>query len=94
MIKTDKLIHEPTRMKIMSLLSANEKADFNFLKNTLNLTDGNLSTHLRKLEKANYVHIEKTFVDNKHKTYLMITSFGKKRLKDYIRFLEKLIKEI
>ena len=57
----DRTIHEPARLRILTLLSGVDEADFNFLLNTVGLTKGNLSSHMDKLEKAGYVTIVKTF---------------------------------
>ena len=90
----DKLIHERVRLGIMSALVATETLTFQELKRLLNLTDGNLSVHLRILEKHKYILVEKTFVARKPQTSYKFTAEGKEAFKNYIAKLEKLVKEI
>ena len=61
-VKLDKTIHQKARLGVMSILMASEEADFNYLKDRLKLTDGNLSSHLSLLEKEKYIRIKKKFV--------------------------------
>jgi len=68
----DPLLHQRVRSKLVSLLIANEELPFKALKEYLEVTDGNLSTHLSKLEKAEYVRIEKTFEGKRPKTVVHI----------------------
>ena len=73
----DKLIHEPARLNIMAYLYVVESADFLFLMNQTGLTKGNLSSHLSKLEEADYVEIEKKFVSKIPRTILRLTPLGR-----------------
>ena len=73
----DRLIHEPSRLKIMAQLYVVKSADYTFLMKQLGFTWGNLSSHLTKLENAGYVHVEKEFVDKKPRTTLMLTEAGR-----------------
>jgi DNA-binding MarR family transcriptional regulator len=73
----DRLIHEPARYHIMALLYVVESADFLFLRNQTGMTDGNLSSHLSKLEKAGYVQVKKEFVGKKPHTMLELTPEGR-----------------
>jgi DNA-binding transcriptional ArsR family regulator len=75
----DRLVHEPSRLAILTALSACEKADFLFLLNITGLTKGNLSSHLSKLEQAGLVKIEKKFEGKQPITYAMLTLEGKRR---------------
>lgn len=77
----------------MSLLIANDELPFKALKELLEVTDGNLSTHLSKLEKDHYVLIEKTFEGKRPKTVVKITPKGKKAFADYIETLKQFIEE-
>ena len=77
----------------MSILIANESADFNTLKRILNLTDGNLATHIATLEKRKYVKIEKEFIAKKTLTTYSVTEAGRKAFSGHIDALEKLIKQ-
>ena len=76
----------------MSILVVNEDADFNRLKELLNLTDGNLASHLKALEQAEYILVEKSFVGRKPNTRYRATKLGKMEFKKHIEALEKLIK--
>jgi DNA-binding MarR family transcriptional regulator len=89
----DPLLHQNIRSKLMSLLISNEELPFKALKEYLEVTDGNLSSHLTKLEKEGYVRIEKTFEGKRPKTIVHITDVGKKAFKKYIDTLKKFIEE-
>jgi len=88
----DKLIHERLRLGIVSALAVNWTMTFNELKESLGTTDGNLSTHARKLEVAGYVECVKSFVDRIPRTEYSLTAVGRERLQDYLSHLEALIK--
>jgi len=75
----------------MSLLISVEEVDFNFIKESTGATDGNLSTHLQKLNKAGYIEIKKYFVDNKPKTICKISDNGRKAFGKYVKVLENVI---
>ena len=75
----DRLIHEPGRLAILTVLSSVTDADFVFLQRATGLTKGNLSSHLSKLEDAGLVAIEKRFVRKKPNTKLAVTAEGKRR---------------
>nr|WP_290427004.1 transcriptional regulator [Algoriphagus limi] len=79
-------------MRIMSILMANEQYDFNSFKEILEVTDGNLASHLRNLENQGYIQIEKTFVGRKPQTNYQATKDGKKAFEAHLEFLENLIK--
>ncbi len=79
----DRLIHEPARLLIMTILSSVASADFLFLQRETGLTKGNLSAHLSKLEEAGYVKIEKTFKGKLPLTICKLTATGKKALTRY-----------
>jgi DNA-binding transcriptional ArsR family regulator len=81
----DRLIHEPARLLIVTILSALESADFLFLQHQTGLTKGNLSAHLSKLEQAGYVKIEKTFKGKLPLTICQLTESGSKGLAAYRR---------
>lgn len=89
--KIDDVIHAKARLGIMSLLMTYGESDFPFLKKKLGLSDGNLGSHLRKLEESDYVRIEKKFVDRKPKTICQTTPKGEEAYKGYIQALEQLI---
>ena len=86
----DRLIHEPTRLMIMAQLYVVESANFLFLQNQLQITPGNLSSHLSKLENADYVEIVKEFIDRKPHTALKLTQKGRQAFKEYKQNLKQL----
>lgn len=86
----DRLIHEPARLAIMTVLSSVKAADFVFLQRTTGLTKGNLSSHLTKLEEAGLVKIEKKFVSKKPNTNVALTPDGKERIARHWDKLERL----
>jgi DNA-binding transcriptional ArsR family regulator len=79
----DRIIHEPARLMIVALLAAVEEADFQYLRLATGLTQGNLSTHLSRLEEADYVAIEKTFRGKYPLTICRLTARGKEVLDKY-----------
>lgn len=83
MDELDRTIHEPARLRILTLLTGVDEADFNFLLNTLGLTKGNLSSHMDKLEKAGYVTIVKSFNGRIPHTDFSITNDGRQALEKY-----------
>ena len=92
-LKLDRVIHEKGRMAIMSLLAANAELSFTEMKQTLGLTDGNLSVHLRTLQEAGYIAISKTFQDRKPLTTCSLTAGGRKAFAGYIDLLEQIVRE-
>lgn len=87
----DRLIHEPARLIIVTILSTVSSADFLFLQRETGLTKGNLSAHLTKLEEAGYVKIEKTFKGKLPLTVCKLTASGQKALKQYRQQLQNFI---
>ncbi len=86
----DRLIHEPGRLAILTVLSSVRDADFVFLQRTTGLTKGNLSSHLTKLEAAGLVAIEKKFVHKKPNTNVALTAAGKQGIARHWDQLERL----
>jgi DNA-binding transcriptional ArsR family regulator len=84
----DRLIHEPARLLIVTILAAVASADFLFLQRETGLTKGNLSAHLTRLEEAGYVKIEKTFKGKLPLTVCKLTAAGKKALAQYRQQLQ------
>ncbi|MBV7440978.1 transcriptional regulator [Weeksellaceae bacterium TAE3-ERU29] len=80
------------RLGIMSVLIVNEWVDFNELKELLDLTDGNLSSHNKALEKNGYIEMKKEFVGRKPKTSFQITEKGRKAFQNHLNALEELLK--
>ncbi len=93
-VKLDKVIHQQTRLGIMSILMVTEEVDFNYLKSQLKLTDGNLSTHLSLLEKYKFIKIKKKFVKKKPRTLCQVTASGRSAFLTYMNDLEKIIKGV
>jgi len=89
----DDIIHSRIRLAIISVLISVEEAEFNFLKEKVNTTDGNLSVHIRKLEEAGYVSVKKEFIDRKPRTIYALSSKGKTAFEAYVERLEKMIKK-
>ena len=87
----DETIHQKVRLGIMSALMAREQADFRFLKDTLNVTDGNLSIHLSKLEDAGYIVSAKEFVRKKPHTTYAPTEAGRTAFHAYLAALERIV---
>lgn len=89
--KIDEVIHGRVRLGIMVYLADAEVADFTELKTALDATQGNLSVHLKKLEEAGYVGIDKSFRDNKPLTRVSITEVGRRAFAAYLEALGGLI---
>ncbi len=96
MSKLDNIIHQPIRLRIMSALTALDaggQMDFVYLRDLLKVTDGNLGTHLSKLEEAGYIKIEKTFESRKPRTYISATGKGRDAFAKHIAALKQIIKD-
>lgn len=89
----DKAFENRVRLQIMSVLAVNSAYDFNSLKDLLQLTDGNLASHLKALEKEEYISITKSFIGRKPNTQYAITQKGKDAFKKHLQALENLIKQ-
>ncbi|PSR55532.1 transcriptional regulator [Adhaeribacter arboris] len=87
----NKAFESKARLGIMSVLMVEDKVDFNTLKETLQLTDGNLASHLRALEEAEYLRVEKQFVGRKPNTTYHATEAGREAFKSHLDALEQLI---
>lgn len=79
----DRLVHEPGRLLVLACLSVVARADFLYVMRQTGLTQGNLSSHLSKLETAGYVAVEKTFVGKVPRTILTLTDLGRESLRAY-----------
>lgn len=88
----DEIIHSRIRLAIMSVLVSVEEAEFIFLREKVNTTDGNLSVHLKKLEDAKYVSVKKSFQGRKPISHYKVTATGRKAFVAYIDSLEKMIR--
>ena len=90
MSELDRIIHEPARLRILTILAGVEATDFNFLLNTLGLTKGNLSSHIDRLEKAGHVKVEKSFNGRVPHTEFQITPQGREALENYWEELDRI----
>lgn len=86
-----KAFESRVRLGIMSALAVNESLDFSSLKEYLDVTDGNLATHIKKLEQEGFISVSKSFIDNKPNTRYAMTREGKKAFEDHLKVLEQII---
>lgn len=96
MAKFNKLIHQNIRLRIMAALTtleSTDEVDFTYLRDLLEVTDGNLGAHLRKLEDAGYIAVNKTFIERKPRSFVCSTDEGRKVFKKHVAALESIIKE-
>lgn len=93
-VNIDRLVHEPARLTILAHLYVVESADFLFLMSQTDLTWGNLSSHLSKLEAAGYIEIEKKFKGKKPNTMLKITDKGRSALLDYREKMKRALDQL
>ena len=91
-MKVDKVIHEPARLRIMMILSGIDEADFNFIVATLEMTRGNLSSHMDRLQQAGYVEIQKSFNGKMPHTSYRLTEIGELALSKYWETLDEIKK--
>ncbi len=89
-----KVFENKVRLQVMSVLMANDDYDFSSLKELLEVTDGNLASNLKTLEKEGYILVEKSFVDRKPNTRYRKTEKGQKAFENHLSALEKLIKQL
>ena len=89
----DKAFENRIRLQIMSVLLANEHYDFNSLKDLLDVTDGNLASHIKALEKEEYIIVNKTFIGKKPNTQYSVSEKGRKAFLKHLEALENLIKQ-
>jgi DNA-binding MarR family transcriptional regulator len=95
MAEFNEIIHQPVRLRIMSALATLEpgdEVDFTYLRDLLEVTDGNLGAHLRKLEEAGYIAVNKTFVERKPRTYVSATAGGRQAFQEHVAALESILK--
>lgn len=89
----DDIIHSRIRLAIMAILVSVDDAEFTYLRDKVNTSDGNMSLHLKKLEEAKYISVKKLFIERKPVTHYKITVLGRKAFEIYVDRLEKLIKK-
>jgi DNA-binding MarR family transcriptional regulator len=92
-LQLDRVIHEKGRLPIMSLLAASTELSFIELRETLHMTDGNLSMHIRTLQGAGFVSVTKSFRNQRPLTTCALTAGGRKAFADYIDLLEEIVRQ-
>ena len=95
MAELNETIHQPVRLRIMAalvILSLGEEVDFTYLRNLLEVTDGNLGAHLRKLEESGYITVNKLFVERKPRTFISASTEGRKVFNEHVAALESILK--
>jgi DNA-binding MarR family transcriptional regulator len=95
MPELNETIHQPVRLRIMAALVALEpgnEVDFTYLRDLLEVTDGNLGAHLRKLEEAGFVRVNKMFVERKPRTFACATDEGREAFRQHVAALEAILK--
>ncbi len=90
----DDIIHGRVRLSILAFLSTAQRAEFTLLRKRLEISDGNLSLHLKKLEAAGYVTLEKDFANRKPRTTVVLTTEGRESLVKYVEGIRALIKNV
>ena len=90
--KLNKIFDHRIRLGIMSALMVNEDVNFNFLKQLLDVTDGNLASHIKPLEENKYIKVNKSFIGKKTNTIYTITKLGEKAFREHLTALEDMIK--
>lgn len=92
-LQLDRVIHEKGRLPIMSLLAATPELSFTELRDTLKMTDGNVTAHLRTLQQAGYVGLTKTFQNRRPLTTCSLTESGREAFTAYIDLLEEIVRQ-
>ncbi len=92
-LQLDRVIHEKGRLAIMSALAASPELAFTDLRNLLEMTDGNLTTHIRTLQQAGYVSVAKSYRNNRPLTTCSLTPAGRKAFADYVNLLEQIVRQ-
>ena len=92
-LQLDRVIHEKVRLAIMSLLAASPQLAFTEMRDTLNMTDGNLTAHMRTLQESGYVSVTKEFQGGRPLTTFSLTAQGRKAFATYINLLEQIVQQ-
>ena len=92
-LQLDRVIHEKGRLAIMSMLAAAPELAFTELRDTLEMTDGNLTTHIRTLQEAGYVSVAKSYQNNRSLTTCSLTAAGRKAFTGYVNLLEQIVQQ-
>jgi DNA-binding MarR family transcriptional regulator len=92
-LQLDRVIHEKGRLAIMSALAASPELSFTELRDTLDMTDGNLSTHVRILQEEGFISVAKSYDKNRPLTTCSLTAAGRKAFAGYIDLLEQIVRQ-
>jgi DNA-binding MarR family transcriptional regulator len=92
-LQLDRTIHEKGRLAIMSMLAATTELSFTELRDTLEMTDGNLTTHVRTLQEAGYVAIAKSYQHGRRLTTVSLTAAGRRAFAEYVSLLERIVQQ-
>jgi DNA-binding MarR family transcriptional regulator len=92
-LQLDRVIHEKGRLGIMSMLAASADLSFTELREALEMTDGNLTTHIRTLQETGYVSVAKSYQRNRRLTTLSLTAAGRKAFAEYVSLLERIVRQ-
>jgi DNA-binding MarR family transcriptional regulator len=92
-LQLDRVIHERGRLAIMSMLAASPELSFTELRDTLEMTDGNLTTHMRTLQEAGYVSIAKSYRNRRPLTTVSLTAAGRQAFANYVALLEQIVQQ-
>jgi len=92
-LQLNRVIHEKGRLAIMSALAATPELSFTEMKNALEMTDGNLTTHIRILQEEGFVSVAKSYQNNRSLTTCSLTKAGRKAFTDYIDLLEQIVRQ-
>ena len=92
-LQLDRVIHEKGRLAIMSMLAAAPELSFTELRDAAEMTDGNLTTHIRALQQEGYVSVAKSYQNNRPLTTCSLTVAGRKAFAEYINLLEKIVRQ-
>ncbi len=92
-LQLDRVIHEKGRLAIMAMLAATPELSFTELRDALEMTDGNLTTHIRTLQEAGYVAVVKSYQNNRPLTTYSLTAAGRKAFAEYVALLEQIVRQ-
>jgi DNA-binding MarR family transcriptional regulator len=90
----DRLIHEPARLRLVTLLYVVDEADFAYVADRTGMTAGNISSHMARLERAGYVEVDKSFVDRRPRTVYRLSAAGRTAVETYRREIGALLSEM
>jgi DNA-binding MarR family transcriptional regulator len=92
-LQLDRVIHEKGRLAIMSMLAASPELSFTEMRDALNMTDGNINTHIRTLQESGYISVAKSYQNNRPLTTCSLTAAGRKAFAEYVNLLEQIVQQ-